>query len=353
MKKKKATIQDIANALGISRNTVSKALNNADGIADSTKEKILQKAVEMDYKTFSYVRTLGQEAVAQSVRNGLSEAPAYHGQIALLTSLFLGQSHFSFPMLDKFQNELAQLGYTLNTHRVTKDDLRLLRLPATFIPELYTGIICFEMFDPAYGEMLCSLDIPILFVDGPCKKDGFSLPADQLYMNNTDCIVRFVSNMLNNGYRSIGWVGDYLHCQSFYERYTAFRTAMMLADVPVNEHFIIRTIGLENTSAGLAPLTEYPEIFICANDFIAADVMQVLSAKGLVVPRDIMICGFDDSPESSIVYPSLTTIHIHTQVMAYEAAHLLISRIREPSLDYRAIYTETDLVIRESTNLKG
>ena len=353
MKKRKATIQDIANALGISRNTVSKALNNAEGIADSTKEKILQKAVEMDYKTFSYVRSLGQGAGTEPDRNDLSDAPSYHGQIALLTSLFLGQSHFSFPMLDKFQNELAQLGYTLNTHRVTKDDLRLMRLPATFIPEHYTGIICFEMFDQAYGEMLCALDIPILFVDGPCKKNGFSLPADQLYMNNTDCVVRFVNSMLSNGCRRIGWVGDYLHCQSFYERYTAFRTAMMLAGVPVNEKYVIRTIGLENTAAGLAPLTEYPEIFVCANDFIAMDVMQVLSAKGLVVPRDIMICGFDDSPESSIVFPGLTTIHIHTQVMAYEAAHLLISRIREPSLDYRTIYTETDLVVRESTNMKG
>ena len=51
--KKKATIQDIADALGISRNTVSKAINNSGGLAESTREKILQKAVEMGYKQFS------------------------------------------------------------------------------------------------------------------------------------------------------------------------------------------------------------------------------------------------------------------------------------------------------------
>ena len=50
---KKVTIQDIADALGISRNTVSKAINNADGLADATREKILKKAVEMEYKQFS------------------------------------------------------------------------------------------------------------------------------------------------------------------------------------------------------------------------------------------------------------------------------------------------------------
>ena len=53
--KKKVTIQDIADALGISRNTVSKAINNSEGLAEATKEKILQKAVEMGYKQFSYV----------------------------------------------------------------------------------------------------------------------------------------------------------------------------------------------------------------------------------------------------------------------------------------------------------
>ena len=55
---KKTTIQDIADALGISRNTVSKAINNSDGLADATREKILQKAVEMAYKQFSYVASL-------------------------------------------------------------------------------------------------------------------------------------------------------------------------------------------------------------------------------------------------------------------------------------------------------
>ena len=56
--KKKVTIQDIADALGISRNTVSKAINNSGGLADATREKILQKAIEMGYKQFSYVSTL-------------------------------------------------------------------------------------------------------------------------------------------------------------------------------------------------------------------------------------------------------------------------------------------------------
>ena len=62
---KKITIQDIADELGISRNTVSKAINNAEGLADATRERILQKAVEMGYKQFSYVSTLAAAAASR------------------------------------------------------------------------------------------------------------------------------------------------------------------------------------------------------------------------------------------------------------------------------------------------
>ena len=122
---KKVTIQDIADALGISRNTVSKAINNADGLADATREKILQKAVEMGYKQFSYFNAF--TAVSGS-GEGPRTMPGYQGEIALFTGAFLTQSHFASLMLDKFQREISQLGYTLNTHRITPEELAEKRL---------------------------------------------------------------------------------------------------------------------------------------------------------------------------------------------------------------------------------
>ena len=71
---------------------------------------------------------------------------------------------------------------------------------------------------------------------------------------------------------------------------------------------------------------------------------------GKSVPDDVMLCGFDDAPESRIVSPPLTTVHIHTQIMAFTATHLLMSRIKEPSLDYRVVHTDSNLILRESTN---
>ena len=347
--KKKVTIQDIADALGISRNTVSKAINNSDGLADATRERILQKAVEMGYKQFSYVSMFA--GAARSSSPLLTEGGESSGEIALFTTAFLGQSHFASLMLDRLQRDLSQLGYTLNTHRITPENRTEKTLPITFRRERTAAILCVEMFDRAYGEMICSQGLPVLFVDGPPKENGFSLPADQLYMDNTSELTRFVRDMLARGKRRIGFLGNPYHCQSFFERYSAFRCAMLLAGVPVKEDWCVESNNLEELTEKLTALPALPEVFICANDFVAVDAVQVLRRLGKSVPGDVAVCGFDDAAESRLCDPPLTTVHIHTQIMAFSAAQLLISRIREPSLDFRTVHTETELIYRESTGL--
>ena len=99
----------------------------------------------------------------------------------------------------------------------------------------------------------------------------------------------------------------------------------------------------------ISSLKKLPDVFICVNDFIAIDVLQVFRKLNISVPDDVYLCGFDDSPESKIVTPSLTTIHIHCQIMGYSAVQLLVSRINEPSLNFRTVYTETSMKYREST----
>lgn len=344
---KRVTLQDIAEELGISRNTVSKAINNSDGIAAATRDKILQKAMEMGYKQFSYVNAI----MASDEITSFPITQQYQGEIALLTSAFLTQSHFASTMLDKFQREISQAGFTMNSHRVTKDNLRTMTLPFTFRKDLVKAVICIEMFDYDYCKMICELDVPVLFVDGPVKSGGQSLPADQLYMDNTTEITRFVNIMLAKGKKRIGFVGNYNHCQSFYERYAAFRMAMLMADVPVDDRYVFCTNRVEEIIEQISELEELPDVFICANDFIAGDLFRGLFTIGKSVPEDVMILGFDNSPESRMLRPSLSTVHIHTQVMAISAIQLLLSRRNEPSMDARTVHTETELILRDSTRL--
>ena len=124
----RVTIQDIADSLGLSRNTVSKAINNTGVLADSTREKILKKAMEMGYKQFSY------SSISSTARQEHSVLPAGGKRdIALFTTMFLSNSHFASTMLDKFQMEVTQLGYTLTIHRILADEVAALQLPKSFM----------------------------------------------------------------------------------------------------------------------------------------------------------------------------------------------------------------------------
>lgn len=351
----RVTIQDIADALGLSRNTVSKAINNTGILADSTREKILKKAMEMGYKQFSYIN------ISDFQKNKLSSAvPNEKREIALLTTNFLGNSHFSSTMLDKFQREINQLGYSFTMHRILTDQIKKLQLPTSFNKERTAGIICFEIFDYEYSKMICNLNMPTLFVDSPVVGLNEPLKTDRLYMDNQSNISAFIKEMVRRGKTRIGFIGEYMHCQSFFERYMAFRNSMYLfgLDCP-EEHCILKNKkGVNNPSSKeyrkylkecFQNMNTLPDVFVCANDFVAMDTLRVFKDLGISVPKDIYLCGFDNSPESKILTPSLTTIHIHSQIMGFSAVHLLISRIKEPSLNYRTIYTETDLIYREST----
>ncbi len=349
----RVTIQDIADALGLSRNTVSKAINNTGVLADSTREKILQKAIEMGYKQFSYLASLpnSEEENEQTAKAA--------GEIALFTGNFIGNSHFASIMLDKFQKDISALGYSMTIHRVSPENVKTQTLPITFNPINTKGIMCIEMFDYNYCKMLSELNIPMLMVDGPVLTYARPLNADMLLMNNNTGIFELINNLQKKGLSKFGFVGKITHCRSFFERYTAFRDAMYLYSLPIVEEYSLTQASpnsmhyTEYLYNSVENMKELPEVFICANDFAAIDLLQALKKQGISCPDDILIVGFDDSPESRLMTPKLTTCHIHSQIMGFSAAQLLISRIKQPDLNYRTLYTETDLIYRESTLIKG
>lgn len=95
-----------------------------------------------------------------------------------------------------------------------------------------------------------------------------------------------------------------------------------------------------------------PDAFFCANDYLAVCMVKALKKLNVSIPSDIMICGFDDAPEATIITPPLTTVCIPSRSMGYIASELLLSRIKHPDMPYRTTYVKTDVVFRASTNRK-
>ena len=345
---KKVTIQDIADALGLSRNTVSKTIHNSDGLADSTKQMILEKAVEMGYKQFSYVM-----AMSELVNSKLAaDSPLSSGEVAMFTTSYLNKgSYFANLMLDKFQHEISQLGYSMVSYVIQKDTIDALTLPPTFDPEKTCAVICIEVFCKKYADLVCSLDLPVLFVDGPYMGNRRSVNCDLLMMDNDTEISQFIHDQAARGLTRFGFIGDRTHCQSFYERYCAFRITLDTEGLKYDEKFVISPEDRDiiKLEAALKELDEYPDVFICANDFLAIDAMMILKRMDSRLLNQIRFLGFDDSHESRIFTPALSTVHIHTQSMAYAAVQLLMSRIQYPAMEYRTVHISTDLILRGST----
>ena len=364
----RVTIQDIADALGLSRNTVSKAINNTGILASHTRERILKKAVEMGYKQFSYVNidsdplqgtaiTLKTDTNQNNSQEVLTEEI---GVIALFTGGPVNNSHFASTMLDRFQRELSKIGYSFMIYHVKQNDMDQKRLPSSFNPDLVRGIMCLELFDMDYAEFLCSLGPPVLFVDGPVETMNRKLQADLLIMDNYTGVRSLVRELIAGGVTQFGFIGEIGHCRSFRERYVAMRLELLANGLSFAPEHLISFSDTYSKKMGseeyqeflchhLSGIKKLPEVFLCANDFIAIDILTAFRTMGIRVPDDVMLAGFDDSAESRTVTPALSTVHIHSQIMGVSAVDLLLSRIQHPSMNYRTVYTETTLIMRQTT----
>ena len=341
----KVTIQDIAKELGLSRNTVSKAINNTGILADSTKQLVLKKAAEMGYKMF-----LPEEPKENNTKNGF----------VLFTGAALNASHFASRMLDEMQQEAALLGYGFSIYRIMPQELKECRLPSAFDISRTAGIFCVEVFDMPYSKMLCDLDIPVVFIDTAVTFKYEGINADVLLMENRRGIYAFIKEMVKRGRPDIGFAGEAMHCMSFYERYDAYRGALDMFDIPFHREWSLtgNSSGMNYPTAddylayletSLKSCERLPSVMLCANDFVAIQIMEVLRRLNVKVPEDMYICGFDDAPEAHIIKPALTTIRINSKDMGHNALSLMLSRIAEPERSYRTVYTQSLLVYRDSS----
>ncbi len=344
----RVTLQEIADSLGISRNTVSRALNNTGNVSASTRNKICQTALAMGYKQFV---SSDQSPLAT---NTTLPVPNDKTEIALFTHSFPGSSHSGNKLLEAFQHKIDTLGYRITINIIRDYEIENLCFPANIDIENIAGILCIELFDQGYSEFLCSQNIPILFIDTPLT-NHCDLQADILYMENVTSVYRLVDSFIKTGKKNIAFLGDRFHCQSFYERWQAYVSALTDNGISVD----INNCILDEDSSPysdpawisqrISSLKTIPEVFFCANDFLAMSTLRALRLMGKKVPEDVSVCGFDNAPESSLVEPALTTVQIHSSSMGYTAAELLLARIANPNMPYKKTYIETDIIMRDST----
>lgn len=338
---KRVTIQDIANACGLSRNTVSKVFNDRGAVPESTRQAVILKAQELGYGMFP------EEQPAKEKKD--------RANIALLTQHKLQSHSFGAYFLTSFTNQISRSGFTMTIYDVSPAEIVQKKLPPHFQLENTAGILGIELFDKDYQDMICALGIPCVFVDGPARMVGSLLNCDRISMENFAASSALTRRLIETGAKRIGFVGDKDHCGSFYMRWLACRTITEEAGLSfLTECSILAEDSDRYGDTGwlisqLDRMPFIPDAFVCANDYLAIHLMTALKQKGLSIPDDVMVTGFDGSPESALVEPSLTTAEIPSTDIGHSAALALIHRIENPETPYTFIYYKTIPVFRDST----
>lgn len=340
--KHKVTIQDIADSLNLSRATVSKVLNNAPGVSQDTRQAVLVKIQELNYKNTERILTNTSKPARNQVRN-----------FAFLMHSKPDDLHIGSAIMTRLEQEIRQEGYSLTIHTITDEDYNHLELPPNLYIDQTGAIVCLELFHEKYSQLLCSLDLPVLFVDACSNFHDLGLKCDLLMMENRSSVYRMLTTLCNqHSIKTMGYFGDSSHCLSFRERYESFQLAALDCKAITEAYHIIDSDYLyaypEWIEERIKRMEQLPQLFFCANDALARNLIFVLEKLGYRVPGDILICGFDGIPTMDPVTDNLTTVRTPSMDLGTVAAQLLKQRIQNPKTISTSTYLHTEILFRNT-----
>ena len=335
------TINDIAEQLGLSRNTVAKALNGKY-VPEATRTKVLNKAIELNYK---------------SLNLKVTETKKEKYRILLLACRPLNNIRFFSPVIRSIENycyankyDLFQFTYnsSMSTFEVLEEYIKNLAID---------GIIAIESFDYSLITKIFKLNKPITFIDCCINYDSFENPFDIIETSNFSPIYKITKGLIQRyNLKHFTYVGDASHCLSFQKRYYGMICALSSSGIEHHENDDILKSdnfdygNIEMIKNEITKLPNRTECFICSNDFIARNVCKALEVMGQRVPEDVLVVGFDNVAESVAAYPKLTTVGTDASEIGLKAITTLINRIEKPNSTSVLYTVNSTIVYRQSTS---
>ncbi|MEA4949916.1 MAG: LacI family DNA-binding transcriptional regulator [Petrimonas sp.] len=343
MTKKAATISDIASALGLSRNTVSRVINNTGVSSERTRLRVLDAARAMGY---GIKPALKERATAADEKLGRN--------ISFVTRLDASTSYFFSSIFRSMDAYFAENGCMLSLVVVRPNDMHKKALSAAIRQS--DGIVCADIFSEGYLMAIFSVSVPVVMIDSNWDLFKGSVPHTAVMMENDRNVEILTGELLDRGHTNVAFIGDPKYCRGFYERYRGYLAAHttrnklpntelnVFLDANVNDLAFLRKI--------FGNLKTRPTAFVCVNDFAALSIMRVLKDDGVKIPEEVEIVGFDDIPQWQVFTPELTTVHTFTEELGRTAAKAMLARLNDPSMPTQAIYIPTQIKYRDTTRMK-
>jgi LacI family transcriptional regulator len=333
---KRVTITDVAAEAGVSVATVSKVINGRDGVAAATTARVKAVIDELGYES---------SLVARSLRSSRTDV------IGILVDDF---EPFSTELLKGAALALHGTGYEVVVYASggrSQAQAGWERRYLSRMDGMTDGII---LVTPSLVDVTPGVSGgPIVAVDPHTGSSG--LPT--VDSDNFRGAATATRHLLDLGHRRIGFLAGRPDLESARQRERGFRHAMAEAGIDVDPDLVVvgdyTPEGADEPAHRLLGMDEPPTAIFAANDLSAIETIEVAQSRGLRVPDDVSVVGFDNVPESALVDPPLTTIDQSIQQMGFEAVRLLIEMIDEPERPPVQVTLPTELVVRQSCRRVG
>jgi DNA-binding LacI/PurR family transcriptional regulator len=337
---KRPTQADVARLAGVSRATVSYVLNDrTDGripITDATRQKVLEAAEKLGYIP---------NALAQSLQSGSSRT------IGLLMPAVHNPHYWS--ILEGAEEEITDQGYYMTLVTANLDPERERQCLQSLFQQRLDGLILMPTFlDTVIDEMerLSHRTSPVVFVT---PAEG----VDWVFPDIRGGAEAMMDHLLGLGHQRIAFINGVARRHLSMTREAIYTEKIEAAGLSLDDN-LLRHCGhlMEDAYAEtqvLLDLADPPTAIWTVNDLLAIGALRAIHERGLRVPQDVALAGFDDIEFAQQLYPPLTTVRMPAYELGLRAAEFLFDRLEQPRCALMHEVMPMELVIRQSTVAHG
>ncbi|GAE32324.1 substrate-binding domain-containing protein [Alkalihalobacillus hemicellulosilyticus] len=327
--KSNITMRDIAERIGVSSVTVSKALNDKEGVSDELKAKIKALAIEMGYRF---------NAVAKSMKEGLSY------NIGIIIPERFSGGNFYLKFYQHITTMLEQYSYYGILQVLSAEDERNLQLPRTYYESKVDGFIILGQISSKYIDLLTDNNIPKVFLDFYTDHSDI----DSIITDNFYGVYELTNYLVKEGHKDIAFVGNIHSTSSIQDRFLGYYKSLLEHNLSLNEGYIINDRDEKGTYIDLEIPNPLPSAFVCNCDQVGYNLMNKLRSMGYSVPEDCSVVGFDNDIYSTLTEPQLTTVEVNIEEMSKVAVEFIIEKIKNEHKNSGRVLIKGTIIHRDS-----
>lgn len=330
--KSRITIKDVAKAANVSVATVSYVINGISNmVSQDTRDRVLQIINEMGYVPNMTARAL--------VKNESRLIGFFIPANKDLKHLVLRENPFYLEFIGGIEYKALECGY--NTLLVGVDNEK--ECKDIINSRNFAGVITFDFIDEGSLKVLEESDIPVVVIDDEVDKNN---NISYLNVDNEKGGYLAAEYLINKGHRNIGYFTFGLNAYVAKRRLIGFKKACSDYGVNFNEENILYVEPMDKIIDNI--VNRHLTAVFCTGDVMAMNLMRALYKKGIKVPDDISIVGFDDIAFCQFLMPALTTIKQDIFNKGAKAVEIILHNIEKPKDKVKEHIMPVELIERET-----